>query len=103
MQRFPQVLENLRVRSKPDVETLPAVAAAIREAERALGDRGRVLVRYSGTEPLLRVMVEGEREPAIRQLAGTDRRRRPRRDRGLGARPETPSRVESRRRACGAR
>ena len=70
MRRFPQVLENLRVRSKPDVETLPAVAAAIRQAERALGDRGRVLVRYSGTEPLLRVMIEGEREPAIRQLAG---------------------------------
>jgi phosphoglucosamine mutase len=69
MQRFPQVLENLRVTSKPDVETLPAVAAAIRQAERTLGDRGRVLVRYSGTEPLLRVMVEGEREPTIRQLA----------------------------------
>ena len=69
MQRFPQVLENLRVTTKPDVETLPAVAAAIRHAEGELGDRGRVLVRYSGTEPLLRVMVEGEREPAIRKLA----------------------------------
>ncbi len=69
MRRFPQVLENLTVTSKPDVETLPAVAAAIRHAERELGDRGRVLVRYSGTEPLLRVMVEGEREPAIRRLA----------------------------------
>src|SRR5262249_21678447 len=41
MRRFPQVLENLRVSSKPDVETLPAVAAAIRRAERTLGDRGR--------------------------------------------------------------
>jgi len=69
MQRFPQVLENLRVSSKPDVTTLPAVAAAIGQAERELGDRGRVLVRYSGTEPLLRVMVEGEREPTIRKLA----------------------------------
>ncbi len=69
MQRFPQVLENLRVSSKPDVATLPAVAAAIGQAERELGDRGRVLVRYSGTEPLLRVMVEGEREPTIRKLA----------------------------------
>jgi phosphoglucosamine mutase len=69
MRRFPQVLENLRVTSKPDVETLPAVAAAISAAESELGDRGRVLVRYSGTEPLLRVMVEGEREPAIRKLA----------------------------------
>jgi phosphoglucosamine mutase len=69
MQRFPQVLENLHVSSKPDVATLPAVAAAIGRAERELGDRGRVLVRYSGTEPLLRVMVEGEREPTIRKLA----------------------------------
>jgi len=69
MQRFPQVLENLRVTSKPDVTSLPAVAAAIGHAERELGDRGRVLVRYSGTEPLLRVMVEGEREPTIRKLA----------------------------------
>jgi phosphoglucosamine mutase len=69
MQRFPQVLENLRVSSKPDVTTLPAVATAIGHAERELGDRGRVLVRYSGTEPLLRVMVEGEREPTIRKLA----------------------------------
>jgi phosphoglucosamine mutase len=69
MRRFPQVLENLRVSSKPDVGTLPAVAAAIQHAERELGERGRVLVRYSGTEPLLRVMVEGEREAAIRRLA----------------------------------
>jgi phosphoglucosamine mutase len=69
MRRFPQVLENLRVSSKPDVESLPAVAAAISAAERELGDRGRVLVRYSGTEPLLRVMIEGELEPAIRKLA----------------------------------
>jgi phosphoglucosamine mutase len=69
MQRFPQVLENVRVASKPDLETLPAVTAAIHQAEGALGERGRVLVRYSGTEPLLRVMVEGEREPVIRKLA----------------------------------
>jgi len=69
MRRFPQVLENVRVASKPDVETLPAVVAAIHRAEGELADRGRVLVRYSGTEPLLRVMVEGEREPVIRKLA----------------------------------
>jgi phosphoglucosamine mutase len=69
MQRFPQVLVNLRVRSKPDVATLPEVAKAIRHAERELGERGRVLVRYSGTEPLLRVMIEGEREPVIQRLA----------------------------------
>jgi len=69
MQHFPQVLENVRVTSKPDVGTLPALAAAIATAERELGERGRVLVRYSGTEPLLRVMIEGEREPVIRRLA----------------------------------
>lgn len=69
MRRFPQVLVNLRVASKPSVETLPAVAAAIAKAEKTLGDRGRVLVRYSGTEPLLRVMIEGEREALIRDMA----------------------------------
>jgi len=70
MQRFPQVLENLKVSSKPPVETLPAVVTAMREAERQLGERGRVLVRYSGTENLLRVMIEGEREGDIKAMAG---------------------------------
>jgi phosphoglucosamine mutase len=69
MRRFPQVLLNLRVAAKPDPSTVPAMARAIADAERALGERGRVLVRYSGTEPLLRVMVEGEREPDIRAFA----------------------------------
>ncbi len=69
MKRFPQVLVNLQVASKPDVRTLPAVARTIDEAERVLGERGRVLVRYSGTESLLRVMIEGEREGQIRDLA----------------------------------
>jgi phosphoglucosamine mutase len=65
MTRFPQVLLNLRVASKPDVKSLPHVARAVADAERSLGQRGRVLVRYSGTEPLLRVMIEGEREAEI--------------------------------------
>jgi phosphoglucosamine mutase len=69
MQRFPQVLLNLRVRDKPDLRTVPGVATTIAAAERELGDRGRVLVRYSGTEALLRVMLEGEREARIRELA----------------------------------
>ena len=55
--------------SKRDVTTVPAIAAAIAVAEKALGARGRVLVRYSGTEPLLRVMIEGEREGEIADLA----------------------------------
>lgn len=57
---FPKILINVKVRSKPAIRTVPAVAAAVEEVERGLGDRGRVLVRYSGTEPLCRIMVEGE-------------------------------------------
>jgi len=71
MQRLPQVLLNVPIAAKPDVATIPALRAAIERAEAALGDRGRVLVRYSGTEPLLRVMVEGERDEEIRDLAET--------------------------------
>ncbi|MFN8543445.1 MAG: phosphoglucosamine mutase [Candidatus Binatia bacterium] len=71
MTRFPQVLVNVRVAERRDLGTLPAVQAAIRSAEAALGDRGRVLVRYSGTEPLLRIMLEGEHEAHIRTLAET--------------------------------
>jgi phosphoglucosamine mutase len=59
---FPQTLKNIRVREKVPLEKLPGVQEAIREAEQALGDRGRVVVRYSGTEKLLRVMVEAETE-----------------------------------------
>lgn len=62
---FPQVLRNLRVKEKRPLEQLPNVQKAIREAEAALGERGRVVVRYSGTEPLLRVMVEAETEADV--------------------------------------
>ena len=68
---FPQVLINVPVRAKPDLASEPRIAAAIRRAEQALGDAGRVLVRYSGTEPLLRVMIEGREAAAVRQLADT--------------------------------
>jgi phosphoglucosamine mutase len=56
---YPQRLVNVRVSSRRPLEELPAVAEAIRAVERAFGDAGRVLVRFSGTEPLARVMVEG--------------------------------------------
>lgn len=56
---YPQRLVNVRVRERKPLEELPAVKAAIREAEALFGDSGRVLVRFSGTEPLARVMVEG--------------------------------------------
>lgn len=59
MDILPQVLINVDVRSKPDLATIPEIVAAIRDAEERLGTGGRVLVRYSGTERLCRVMVEG--------------------------------------------
>jgi phosphoglucosamine mutase len=71
MRRVPQVLVNVPVARKPAIETVPELAVAIRRAESLLGDRGRVLVRYSGTEALLRVMVEGEHEAQIQELADT--------------------------------
>jgi phosphoglucosamine mutase len=55
---FPQVLINVDVKSKPPLETIPEVKAAIRQVEKELTGRGRVLVRYSGTQPQCRVMVE---------------------------------------------
>ena len=69
MPRFPQVLENVRVRRKEALESLPKVQAQIREAEGALAGAGRVLVRYSGTEPLARVMIEGPDEGRIQGYA----------------------------------
>ena len=63
----PQVLLNVRVRAKVDLETIPSVAAAIARVRDRIGDHGRLLVRYSGTEPLLRVMLEGKHDDEIRQ------------------------------------
>lgn len=59
MDIFPQKLINIDVKSKPDISTLPQVVQAIKDVESALGDQGRVLVRYSGTQNMCRVMVEG--------------------------------------------
>ncbi|MEW6544166.1 MAG: phosphoglucosamine mutase [Nitrospirota bacterium] len=69
MSAVPQVLLNVRVREKPDLAGLPDLQQAIREGESRLNGAGRVLVRYSGTEPLLRIMVEGEEEGLIRSVA----------------------------------
>ena len=65
LQRVPQTIKSLRVGSKPPLETLPATSAAIATAERDLGTRGRVVVRYSGTEGKCRVMLEGDDPRAI--------------------------------------
>ncbi|MDH4099192.1 MAG: phosphoglucosamine mutase [Nitrospirota bacterium] len=66
---LPQVLVNVKVAEKKDLATLPRVQEAISSVENTLGDRGRVLVRYSGTEAKLRVMLEGEDEGQIKSLA----------------------------------
>lgn len=66
---YPQVLLNVRVRQKTDLSTIPAVAAAIARVEARVHGQGRVLIRYSGTEPLLRVMLEGKDQDEIRGWA----------------------------------
>ena len=67
--RYPQLLLNVRVRAKPDLLSLPAIASAAHDAERRLGGDGRLVLRYSGTEPLARVMIEGPDEDSVRELA----------------------------------
>jgi phosphoglucosamine mutase len=64
---YPQVLLNLRVQQKIDLRTIPAVAAVMEQVESRLAGNGRLLVRYSGTEPLLRVMLEGRNQDEIRR------------------------------------
>ena len=64
MELFPQTLVNIRVKDRRKLEDLASVQDAILLAEKALDGGGRVLVRFSGTEPLARVMVEG-RDPAL--------------------------------------
>ncbi|MBW8874847.1 MAG: phosphoglucosamine mutase [Acidobacteria bacterium] len=68
--RYPQVLLNVRVAKKLDFESLPAVTAAARDVEQRLGDDGRLVLRYSGTEPLARIMIEGPEQGLIDSLAG---------------------------------
>jgi phosphoglucosamine mutase len=69
LQTFPQVIVNVKVREKRPLDTIPAVAATIAAAELALADTGRVVIRYSGTESLARVMIEAESEPLMRHHA----------------------------------
>ncbi|HTZ46241.1 MAG TPA: phosphoglucosamine mutase [Verrucomicrobiae bacterium] len=59
---YPQVIVNVKVKSKPPLDSLPDVARALAAAQSTLGDNGRVVLRYSGTEPLARVMVEAEHQ-----------------------------------------
>ena len=69
LETYPQVLVNVPIQMKPPIDSVPAIAAAIRGAETALDGAGRVLVRYSGTEPLLRVMIEGRAGTDVNGLA----------------------------------
>ncbi len=66
---FPQVIVNIKVREKKPLDGIPAVSARIREAEEDLKDSGRVVIRYSGTEALARVMIEAESEAAMHKHA----------------------------------
>ncbi len=69
LKTFPQVILNVRVREKRPLDTLPAVISRIRAAEDELGKTGRVVIRYSGTEALARVMIEAEDETRMRHHA----------------------------------
>ena len=74
MKRFPQVLVGVRVQGRPDLDRAPALREEIKAAERALGRKGRVLVRVSGTEPLVRVMVEASTQGQAEAIAASLRR-----------------------------
>jgi phosphoglucosamine mutase len=67
--RVPQVLVNVRVKERGDLMAVPEIKRRIQQVESDLGDGGRLLVRFSGTEPVIRVMIEGGNEDAIRRMA----------------------------------
>jgi phosphoglucosamine mutase len=69
MREFPQVLLNVNVKERRDIVDIPELSSKIEKIEKKLKDRGRILVRFSGTEPLLRIMVEGEDEKEISAMA----------------------------------
>jgi phosphoglucosamine mutase len=78
LQTFPQVLVNVRVKEKRELKSVPDVAAVMQRVEQRLDGQGRLLVRYSGTEPLLRIMIEGQDQGEIQtwaeEIADTVRR-----------------------------
>jgi phosphoglucosamine mutase len=69
MEPLPQVLYNVEVKEKKDLYEFPEIQGRIKKIENSLGDSGRVLIRYSGTEPLLRIMIEGEDETKLHRFA----------------------------------
>lgn len=71
MSKYPQVMINVRLEIKLDIESCKPVQDAVQQAEKDLAGAGRVLLRASGTEPLIRVMVEGQNAPQVEQIAAT--------------------------------
>jgi len=69
MKTYPQVLVNVKVKERRDLESIPGIAERMIEIEKKLEGTGRLLVRYSGTEPKVRVMIEGENQKEIKDLA----------------------------------
>ena len=69
MTKFPQVLVNVPVREKPPFDTIPGLGARVAALEAAMDGSGRILLRYSGTESLARVMIEGEEQRASSSVA----------------------------------
>jgi phosphoglucosamine mutase len=69
MPRYPQVLLNVKVARRFDPQQVPAVRAAVEAVERRLGGTGRVVLRASGTEPVIRVMIEAEEQDRAQQAA----------------------------------
>jgi phosphoglucosamine mutase len=69
MQRYPQKMINVRIKQRKPIDEVPEIAALIRHHEQRLGDEGRILIRPSGTEPVIRVMVEGVDQTLIDQVA----------------------------------
>jgi phosphoglucosamine mutase len=66
---YPQTIVNVKVRAKPPLESLPEVSRALAEAQSALGENGRIVLRYSGTEPVARVMVEAEHDADVQRFS----------------------------------
>jgi phosphoglucosamine mutase len=69
METFPQCIVNVFVKEKKDLESVPAIKKSIDAAEAKLNGKGRILVRYSGTQPICRIMVEGQTKGEIVKIA----------------------------------
>ncbi|MCK5477692.1 MAG: phosphoglucosamine mutase [Methylococcales bacterium] len=69
MQKYPQILKNIRINKKVNIDEIESIQKAVQAVEKKMGDKGRVLLRASGTEPLIRVMVEGENQDDVVKYA----------------------------------